>query len=95
MYYQKCDVSLQQLINSIQIDPDKVSPIILSVSPCRSGSTVLLRVFGSSGIQAHYQPIKNTLRWLVQAQEFQWTLPYIPNQKIFIKETLGPFLNIE
>lgn len=76
-------------------DPNRVSPIILSVSPCRSGTTVLLRVFGSAGVQAHFQEIKNVLRWQLQGQEAKWSIPQKTDVRVFLKETLGPYTEAE
>jgi hypothetical protein len=89
--YQKRSVSLQEVVQRIRFSQNETeSKILLSVSPCRSGTTVLLRVFGAVGIQAHYQELKNIFRWRMQAEEFCWDFP--DNQGIvYLKETLGPY----
>lgn len=69
-------------------------PVTLAVSPCRSGSTVLLRLMGYAGIQSFFQPIKNALRWRLQGMERPWVVPHDVGP-IFLKETFGPFLNEE
>jgi len=93
--YQKHPASLAQVAQRIHFDPQSTAPIILSVSPCRSGTTILLRVFGASGVQAHFQQLKNILRWLLQGKEFSWKVPQQPTNRIFLKETLGPFTRTE
>ncbi|MGD8590779.1 MAG: hypothetical protein PVG22_18300 [Chromatiales bacterium] len=74
----------------ICIDPQQVAPVLLAVSPCRSGSTVLLRVFGYSGVESHFQQLKNVLRWQMQGVDFTWSVPNGADL-VFLKETLGPF----
>ncbi len=93
--YQKRSASLKQLVPLIKFDPDTTSSLILSISPCRSGSTILLRVFSASGIQSYFQPLKNTLRWLLQDELYFWQIPQFPICRIFLKETLGPFTQAE
>ncbi len=94
--YQKRPVTLQQVIERIEVgDPAQVSPVILSVSPCRSGTTVLLRVFGAVGVTAHYQELKNVMRWLMQGEYASWKLPQQPQQRLYLKETIGPYTQIE
>lgn len=93
--YHISPVDLQQVLQSVKIsDPAKVAPLILCISPCRSGSTILLRVFGASGLPAYYQPWKNILRWAMQGLPWRWDFPE-SDQPIFIKETLGPYTQIE
>ena len=96
-HYQKRAVASHEVVTRIKIaDPQQVSRIILSVSPCRSGSTVLLRVFGATGIVAHFQEIKNILRWRMQGGEYQWRIPQrVTEQTLFLKETLGPYTMAE
>ncbi len=74
----------------IGVDPQQVAPVLLAVSPCRSGSTALLRVFGYSGVESHFQPLKNVLRWQMQGEDYTWSVPNGPDL-VFLKETLGPF----
>jgi hypothetical protein len=45
-------------------------------------------------IQSHFQELKNTLRWLMQGEAWQWTLPS-ELQVLMLKETLGPFTELE
>lgn len=75
-------------------DAETVAPLILCISPCRSGSTVLLRVFGASGIPSYYQPWKNVLRWAMQGEEQFWDFPSGATP-IFVKETIGPYTRVE
>lgn len=93
--YQKRDVPIQEIIDRVQVgDPDLLPEILLSISPCRSGTTALLRVFGASGIQSHYQELKNILRWRMQGREISWQIP--KNIEIlYLKETLGPYTQTE
>ncbi|MFQ5616530.1 MAG: hypothetical protein ACE5GO_08735 [Anaerolineales bacterium] len=100
--YQKRTVTLQEVIERIEVgDHGGVARVILSVSPCRSGTTVFLRVFGASGIQSHYQELKNVLRWQMQAGEAEWQIPQLPtdgahpSETIYLKETLGPYTETE
>lgn len=89
--YQKSAVSIHQVAQHVHCDPQASASIILSISPCRSGTTILLRVFAASGVQAHFQQLKNVLRWLLQEESFTWQIPQQPTERIFLKETLGPF----
>lgn len=94
-FYQRVPVDFQQVVQGIHlIDGDNIAPVILGISPCRSGSTVLLRVFGASGVPAHFQPLKNVLRWAMQDKEWEWTFP-ASRTPILIKETLGPYTQLE
>nr|VFK53951.1 MAG: hypothetical protein BECKTUN1418F_GA0071002_10348 [Candidatus Kentron sp. TUN]VFK55948.1 MAG: hypothetical protein BECKTUN1418E_GA0071001_10357 [Candidatus Kentron sp. TUN]VFK61445.1 MAG: hypothetical protein BECKTUN1418D_GA0071000_11522 [Candidatus Kentron sp. TUN] len=94
--YQQRTVSLQEVIDRINIgNPAEVSRLILSVSPCRSGTTVMLRVFGAIGIESHYQELKNVLRWQLQDGDAQWQLPQGRNEIVYLKETLGPYTELE
>jgi hypothetical protein len=89
--YQKRTVTLREVADRIVVPDDVPKPrILLSVSPCRSGTTVLLRVFGATGIQSHYQELKNILRWRMQAEEWHWQVP-AGQSVIYLKETLGPY----
>jgi hypothetical protein len=93
--YQKRSVSLAEVVERIHFSDGSNNPkILLSISPCRSGTTVLLRVFGATGIQAHYQELKNIFRWLMQGQEFHWEFP-TGKDTIYLKETLGPYTMAE
>lgn len=69
--------------------------IILSISPCRSGSTAMLRAFGALGIESHLQPLKNLLRWRSLGIEHHWHPHGGASGPIYIKETLGPFTETE
>lgn len=94
--FQKREVSWQEVIDRIDVgNKDKVSKLIVSISPCRSGSTALLRVFGASSINSHYQEVKNILRWRMQNQEISWLIPQEPEKSIYLKETLGPYTKAE
>nr|VFK23584.1 MAG: hypothetical protein BECKLPF1236B_GA0070989_13652 [Candidatus Kentron sp. LPFa] len=94
--YQKRYVPLQEVIDRIDIgDPDEVSRLILSVSPCRSGTTVMLRVFGASGIESHYQELKNVLRWREQSDSTRCRLPQGRDRIVYFKETIGPYTELE
>jgi hypothetical protein len=89
--YQKRSASLQEVVERIRFSEFGTSPqILLSVSPCRSGTTVLLRVFGAAGIEAHYQELKNIFRWRMQGDEFGWEFPN-GRESVYLKETLGPY----
>lgn len=89
--YQLKPVDFEQVVCQIRVnDPQQAAPLILCISPCRSGSTVLLRVFGASGIRSYYQPWKNVLRWAMQGEIREWEFPD-GETPVFIKETLGPY----
>lgn len=89
--YQTRDVSWSEVVERLKLDNiDKVAPLIVAVSPCRSGSTALVRVFAASGVCSHYQEIKNILRWRMLNREMMWQIP--EDQEVhFLKETLGPY----
>ncbi len=90
--YQKKNVSLNEVINNISI---KEKPkVYLAVSPCRCASTVILRAFGTAGIQSHFQELKNVLRWLMQGEPKSFEFPK-KKESIMLKETLGPYTETE
>ncbi|HDQ71330.1 MAG TPA: hypothetical protein ENN19_04440 [Chloroflexi bacterium] len=94
--YQKRAVSPAEIAHRIQVgDPEQAARLILAVSPCRSGTTILLRVFSAVGIESHYQQIKNILRWRLQGGEMTWQVPQGSDQVAFLKETLGPYTEAE
>jgi hypothetical protein len=74
-------------------DKKKSQKIFLSIGPCRSGTTHTLRIFAKYKIKSYHQPIKTILRFLMQNKFFYFTIP--SDDKIYIKETLGPFTNYE
>ena len=89
--YQLFPVSFDSLSRNILVGDKTLLPeVILSVSPCRSGTTAMLRVFGAAQIEAHYQQLKNVLRWQMQGQDRPWQLP-THQPRLFLKETLGPY----
>ncbi len=92
--YHIAPVDLNHLFDAVRVSSEKPAPVVLCVSPCRSGSTVLLRVFGASGIPAYYQPWKNILRWAMQGYAKGWDFP-TGESPIFVKETLGPYTFLE
>jgi hypothetical protein len=67
--------------------------IILAVAPCRSGTTVQLRMFSAVGIPSYYQPLKAIMRREAQGIEGDFEIPQ--EDTIFIKETLGPYSHAE
>ena len=70
--------------------PEKV---ILCLSPCRSGSTALLRAFTAVGFPAYLQPIKAGIRCMLSNAEVAISINH--TGEIFIKETLGPYYDAE
>ncbi|PWH16235.1 MAG: hypothetical protein DDG60_04315 [Anaerolineae bacterium] len=89
--YQVAPVDWRQVFLRVRFEnAETVAPLILCISPCRSGSTVLLRVFGASGIPSFYQPWKNVLRWAMQGVEWFWDFP-TGSTPVFVKETIGPY----
>jgi hypothetical protein len=93
---KKRTVSSKDVTDRIDIvDLERVSRVILSVSPCRSGTTILLRVFGAAGIESHFQQLKNVLRWQLQGADVTWQVPQRPDETVFLKETLGPYTEAE
>lgn len=94
--YQIQPVSSQQISSNIVLEDVGEAPnIILSVSPCRSGSSVLVRVFGAAGVLSYYQQLKTMLRWKMQGEDVCWKVPSLPHTNIFLKETLGPHTETE
>lgn len=94
--YQIQPVSSQQISSNIVLEDVGEAPnIILSVSPCRSGSSVLVRVFGAAGVLSYYQQLKAMLRWKMQGEDVCWKVPSLPHTNIFLKETLGPYTETE
>jgi hypothetical protein len=90
--YQKQPVSLTNLLLSLTIpDLEDIPNIILSVSPCRSGTTAMLRVMSALGTKAYFQPLKNLLRWQMQGEKQAWAVSPGSADTIYIKETLGPY----
>lgn len=79
----------------VAFDPKFAPRIILAVSPCRSGSTVLLRAFGGIGVESHFQQLKNLLRWSLLGQDQSWTIPSSAGPDLLMKETIGPFTEAE
>ena len=78
------------------VEPWQVHPetVVLMISPCRSGSTIMLRIFGYGGFLSFFQPIKNALRWRHLGHERPWSAPETA-QPVFVKETFGPFEQVE
>jgi len=95
MIYQNKTVSLNEVINHIDLDPRRAPQIILTVSPVRCGSTALMRVFAAAGIQAHFQELKNVLRWLMAGSVYNFHVPKSNKRIIMLKETLGPYTALE
>ena len=71
--------------------PDDMPRLILSISPCRSGTTVMLRVMGAMGVESHFQPLKNVLRWRLEGEIRPWRLAAGARRTVYLKETLGPY----
>ena len=71
--------------------PDDMPHLILSVSPCRSGTTVMLRVLGAMGVESYFQPLKNVLRWRLEGEIRPWRLAAGANRTVYLNETLGPY----
>ncbi len=87
---------MDAVVKNIHVGPAETLPdVVLSVSPCRSGTTVMLRVFGASGVQSHFQELKNVLRWGLQGRFRPWAMPQKPGKLLYLKETLGPFIRAE
>lgn len=84
--------SAQQLSKRIAVPPE-CPDIILSIAPCRSGTTAQLRVFAENGIPAMYQPTKALLRSAMAGEQANFSIPQA--KRVFIKETLGPYTREE
>ena len=67
--------------------------ILVAVAPCRSGTTVQLRMFSAAGIPSYYQPLKAIMRREAQGMGGDFEIP--SGDTIFIKETLGPYSQAE
>jgi hypothetical protein len=85
----KIDEELEQLICSgIDYEVDSSSKFILLMSPCRSGSTALLRAISAVGLISYYQPMKSILKWHSVGGRWIWKIPN--SERICLKETWGP-----
>lgn len=77
----------------------EINTLTLCISPCRSSSTAMLRVFSNAGCLSIFQPIKNIIRWNMFDINFPFEIPstYLGKNfnNIFIKETLGPYADKE
>lgn len=83
------DLSSKSLARWVVV-PRECPDIILAVAPCRSGTTAQLRVFAQNGIPAIYQPIKAILRGIMAGEKNYFVIP-TDTDRLFIKETLGPY----
>ena len=87
-------VSVEMISSHIKIPlVGNLPRIILAVAPCRSGTTVQLRMFSAVGIPSYYQPLKAIMRRVAQGMEGDFEIP--PEDTIFLKETLGPYSHAE
>jgi len=87
-------VSVESISSRIKIPLVGSLPrILLAVAPCRSGTTVQLRMFSAVGIPSYYQPLKAIMRREAQGMEGDFEIPQ--EDIIFIKETLGPYSHAE
>ena len=91
---QQPDLSSRSLARRITV-PQDCPDIVLAVAPCRSGTTAQLRVFAENGIPAIYQPIKAVLRGEMAGEEGSRFVIPTDSDKLFIKETLGPYTEPE
>jgi hypothetical protein len=88
--YAITHVSLSEISKHVTFeDPNDLPEIILAVSPVRSGTTAMLRVFGAADMPAHYQPMKALLRWCAQDEVVPSPFRLQKGGKLFIKETIG------
>jgi len=98
-YYQKRVVDPKEVSKRVIIEDAHALPnIILAIAPCRSGTTIFLRVFGAAKIEAYNQPLKTILRQLLHSDgpkdnSYTWTVPSA--SPLYIKETTGPYTAIE
>lgn len=67
--------------------------IILTVAPCRSGTTAHLRIFSQAGLPSYHQPLKFILRAQLEGEDIQYHIPN--NKSVFIKEAIGPYTDSE
>lgn len=87
-------VSVERISSHVKIPLVGSLPrILLAVAPCRSGTTVQLRMFSAMGIPSYYQPLKAIMRREAQGMEGEFEIPQ--EDTIFIKETLGPYSHAE
>jgi hypothetical protein len=87
-------VSVDKISSHVKLPPAGDLPrILIAVAPCRSGTTVQLRMFSAAGIPSYYQPLKAIMRREAQGMEGDFEIP--PRDTIFIKETLGPYSHAE
>ncbi len=94
--YKFVSNNIEELASYVSLDElADNSHIILSISPCRSGSTAMMRAFGAMGIDSYLQPLKNLLRWHSLEVRRHWHPHGGTTRPIYIKETLGPFSQAE
>lgn len=101
--YQLRDTSLQTITGeAIDRLKDTLNhacfpTVIIAFGKCRVGSTALASVFAQSGIPSFYQPIKTIVRHLLQGKtECPNETPFgLQVPVVHIKETAGPYLQIE
>jgi hypothetical protein len=87
-------ISVDMISSHVKLPPVGDLPrILLAIAPCRSGTTVQLRMFSAAGIPSYYQPLKAIMRREAQGMRGDFEIP--SRDKIFIKETLGPYSNAE
>jgi hypothetical protein len=73
------------------------TPVILLLSPCRSGSTAIGSLLSVSGVSVFHQPIKSLLCSSIFEEKVTLPENLLLNRTspIVIKETLGPYFQEE
>jgi len=85
-------IEAQDLAEDI-ILPDELPQIFLGIAPCRSSTTAMLRVMTAGDMDSWYQLLKALLRFRMEMGRSVFELPAA--DKIFIKETIGPYTSEE
>lgn len=86
-------VSVDMISAHVKLPVGNLPRILMAVAPCRSGTTVQLRMFSAAGIPSYYQPLKAIMRREAQGMKGDFEIPQ--GDTIFIKETLGPYSHAE
>ncbi|MCB9761171.1 MAG: hypothetical protein H6739_15125 [Alphaproteobacteria bacterium] len=76
------------------LGPGGPKRVVLLIGCSRSGSTVMMRLFGAAGLKVFNQPLKNALRHRLVGLRYDWRAP--PDLPVLvIKSTLGQFVPAE
>lgn len=82
-------VSSDAIASKIKVPKSRNIPtVFLVMGPCRTGTTVHLKIFSNSGLHSFNNPVKNALQREMFSQDGQFEIP--PEEiSILIKESIG------